>query len=106
ARWPVFCAPAEFTERLQHAFASWGTRSVWNVSPLRKRDMFVKELSQAGHTRKFSINKTQAQGWEIRDERDDRVVKQVCYTDWHRVERALERFQEQIEDLESRGWRD
>ena len=43
-------------------------------------------------------------GWEVRDEQDDRVLKQVCYTDWHRVERALNMFNLQIGELEGRGW--
>lgn len=66
--------------------------------------MFEKELSQAGHTRRFSINKTREDGWEVRDEHDDCVLKRVRYTDWHRVERALELFTQQIDDLERRGW--
>jgi hypothetical protein len=66
--------------------------------------MFAKELSRAGHTRKFSIRDLGASGWEIRDEQDDRVLKQVCYTDWHRVERALNMFNLQIDELEDAGW--
>jgi hypothetical protein len=66
--------------------------------------MFVKELHQAGHTRKFSISERQEAGWEVRDVQDDRVLKQVCYTDWHRVERALHMFNIQIDELESLGW--
>ena len=66
--------------------------------------MFAKELSRAGHTRKFSIRDLGASGWEIRDEQDDRVLKQVCYTDWHRVERALNMFNLQIDELEEAGW--
>ena len=66
--------------------------------------MFVKQLSQAGHTRRFTIHKSREKGWEVRDEQDNRVLKRVCYTDWHRVERALDLFTEQIDDLERRGW--
>ena len=66
--------------------------------------MFAKELRQQGHTRKFSILDRGRDGWEVRDEQDDRVLKQVCYTDWHRVERALNMFHITIDDLESRGW--
>jgi len=66
--------------------------------------MFAKELYRAGHTRKFSIRDLGASGWEIRDEQDDRVLKQVCYTDWHRVERALNMFNLQIDELEDAGW--
>jgi len=65
--------------------------------------MFAKELQQAGHVRKFSIIEGIA-GWEVRDVQDDRVLKQVCYTDWHRVERALHMFNLQIDELESKGW--
>lgn len=65
--------------------------------------MFAKELQQAGHVRKFSIVEGHA-GWEVRDVQDDRVLKQVCYTDWHRVERALHMFNLQIDELESKGW--
>ena len=66
--------------------------------------MFAKELRQEGHTRKFSIKDRGPDGWEVRDEQDDRVLKQVCYKDWHRVERALNMFTITIDDLESRGW--
>jgi len=65
--------------------------------------MFAKELYRAGHTRKFSI-KDIGVGWEVRDEQDDRVLKQVRYTDWHRVERALSMFTLQIDELENAGW--
>ena len=66
--------------------------------------MFAKELRQDGHTRKFSISERGGSGWEVCDTQDDRVLKQVCYTDWHRVERALQVFAIQIGDLERQGW--
>ena len=66
--------------------------------------MFAKELRQAGHIRKFSITDMGNAGWEVRDVQDDRVLKQICYTDWHRVERALSMFNLQIDELESKGW--
>lgn len=66
--------------------------------------MFVKELHQAGHVRKFSIKKLGESGWEVRDMQDERVLRQVYYNDWHRVERAVNMFNILIEDLESRGW--
>jgi hypothetical protein len=67
--------------------------------------MFAKELRCAGHTRKFSIRDAGASGWEVRDEQDDRVLKHVLYTDWHRVERAQHMFNLQIDELENSGWR-
>jgi hypothetical protein len=66
--------------------------------------MFAKELRQEGHTRKFTIQERGGEGWEVREEQDDRVLKRVCYTDWHRVERALGIFNLQINELENRGW--
>jgi hypothetical protein len=66
--------------------------------------MFAKELRQEGHTRKFTIQERGADGWEVREEQDDLVLKRVCYTDWHRVERALGIFNLQIDELENRGW--
>jgi hypothetical protein len=40
----------------------------------------------------------------VRDVQDEQVLKQVCYTDWHRVERAQQMFNVLIEELEGRGW--
>lgn len=68
--------------------------------------MFAKELRQEGHTRKFTIKDRGREGWEVQDVQDDRVLKQITYTDWHRVERALDVFHLQIGDLERQGWRD
>jgi hypothetical protein len=67
--------------------------------------MFAKELTQAGHTRRFVISEAGASGWEVRVEQDDRIVRQNCYTDWHRVERALTVLSDQIGELEREGWR-
>ena len=66
--------------------------------------MFVKELYRAGHTRKFSIRDMGPGNWEVRDEQDNRVLKHVRVTDWHRVERALNMFNLQIDELEDAGW--
>src|ERR1043165_1526362 len=70
----------------------------------RSEVMFVKELHRAGHTRKFSIRELGAAGWDVRDEQDNRVLKHVRVTDWHRVERALNMFTLQIDELEDAGW--
>ena len=66
--------------------------------------MFIRELTQAGHTRRFTISARGPAGWEVRDVQDERVLKQICYKDWHRVERAVNMFELLIEDLESQGW--
>ena len=67
--------------------------------------MFAKELTQAGHTRRFSITETGGLGWEVKEEQDNRLIRRVCYTDWHRVERALTVITLQMRALEQEGWR-
>lgn len=67
--------------------------------------MFAKELHNEGHVRRFSIRENSKAGWDVREEQDDRVLKHVRYSDWHRVERALNVFALQIGQLEDRGWR-
>ena len=67
--------------------------------------MFSKTLTQAGHTRRFDVTARQSDGWEVRIEQDSQVVRQVLYTDWHRVERAMDSIGRQVDDLESQGWR-
>ena len=68
--------------------------------------MFRKELTQAGHTARFTVTEAGPLGWEVTVEQDSRVVRQVCYTDWHRVERALMRLTHQVVQLEEQGWRE
>jgi hypothetical protein len=68
--------------------------------------MFAKELRQAGHTKRFSVTEAASEGWEVRVEQDSHVVRRVCYTDWHRVERALLMLSLQVSELEENGWRE
>ena len=67
--------------------------------------MFAKELTQAGHTKRFSVSEAGNSGWEVLEEQDSQVIRRVCYTDWHRVERALQILSLQVSQLEERGWR-
>ncbi|HEY7055233.1 MAG TPA: hypothetical protein VH458_01850 [Vicinamibacterales bacterium] len=67
--------------------------------------MFSKELHHGGHTKKFSIQENGRDGWDVREEHDDRVLREASYSDWHRVERALTAFTLEIGQLEDRGWR-
>jgi hypothetical protein len=66
--------------------------------------MFTKELTNAGHRRRFSISPRGEDGWEVRDVSDETVLKDVRYTDWHRVERAQQVFNLLIDELENDGW--
>lgn len=54
--------------------------------------MFTREFVAAGQTTRFTITRD-AQGWEVREERDTTVVKHARYGDWHRVERAMQTFE-------------
>jgi hypothetical protein len=69
--------------------------------------MFVKELTQAGHTRRFTITRAGTDhGWEGRIEHDSRVLQRTRYTDWHRVERALSAMSDEVSELLRSGWRE
>ncbi len=68
--------------------------------------MFARELRKDDHTRRFLIEEKGTGGWEIRVEEDDAVLRRICYTDWHRVERAMLGFSRQIDALEETGWRE
>ena len=68
-------------------------------------EMFSKELTYAGHIRRFTIREASGSGWEVREERGSRVVRRVRYDDWHRVERALFTMRLQVMELEENGWR-
>jgi hypothetical protein len=66
--------------------------------------MFAKELTNAGHTRRFTIRDEGPEGWEVRVEQDSTILRRICYTDWHRVERALVTLALEVSDLEHGGW--
>jgi hypothetical protein len=67
--------------------------------------MFSTHLTHAGHTRTFSVQLLPEEGWEVVEKADSRVIRRIQYHDWHRVERALSVFSEQVRDLEAQGWR-
>jgi hypothetical protein len=64
---------------------------------------FTKSLRNAEHTRRFSIASTK-DGWELKEERDGRVSRQVHYQDWHRVERARRSLTIELQNLRDAGW--
>ena len=53
--------------------------------------MFEKKLTHHGHTTRFSVTEG-GEGWEVRVEEDSRLIRRACYTDWHRVERAVSKM--------------
>lgn len=67
--------------------------------------MFALTLCHADHVRRYSICPTGSLGWEIRLEEDSTLRRLNHYTDWHRVERALELFARETSALQASGWR-
>ena len=49
--------------------------------------MFNHRLQHQGRTRGFLISSRAAGGWDVLEEMDRHVVREVHYDDWHRVER-------------------
>jgi len=54
--------------------------------------MLMREYVTAGHLNRVTVQRSR-EGWDIREERDDQVVRRVSYTDWHRVERLILAFE-------------
>ena len=68
------------------------------------RIMFNHRLEHQGRTRGFLISTRAAGGWDVLEEQDRRVVREVHYDDWHRVERQLNVFALRVEILKNEGW--
>lgn len=66
--------------------------------------MFNHRLEHQGRTRGFLIASRAAGGWDVLEEQDRRVVREVHYDDWHRVERQLNVFALRVEILKNEGW--
>jgi len=66
--------------------------------------MYARTFHKAHRTRRFVITSLETNGWEVRDEQDAEILRRVCYTDWHRVERARMAFTELAMRLEDAGW--
>ena len=66
--------------------------------------MFNHRLEHEGRTRGFLISSRAAGGWDVLEEMDRRVVREVHYDDWHRVERTLNVFAMRVEILKNEGW--
>jgi hypothetical protein len=54
--------------------------------------MLTREYVAQGHVNRFTLTKGRT-GWDVREERDDTVVRRTNYSDWHRVERAIQVFE-------------
>jgi hypothetical protein len=54
--------------------------------------MLTREFTYDGHKIRFTITPGHA-GWDVRQERDNTLVRTTNYRDWHRVERAIQIFE-------------
>jgi hypothetical protein len=68
--------------------------------------MYARALTHADQTRRFTITGAGEGGWDVKEERDSQVVRNVHYTDWHRVERARMVFAREVSTLKLAGWTD
>ena len=69
-----------------------------------ERLMYARLLRKAEQTRLFTISDTDTSGWEVREEENSHVIRQVQYNDWHRVERAMMAFALEALTLQDAGW--
>jgi hypothetical protein len=53
--------------------------------------MVTREHVQSGNTKRFTITRA-PKGWEVKEEHNSRLIRHTHYTDWHRVERAMQVF--------------
>jgi hypothetical protein len=66
--------------------------------------MYARIFQNKSHTRRFSITPKDPSGWDVREERDEAIVRNVHYDDWHRVERARRSFAIEAAMLFEQGW--
>jgi hypothetical protein len=66
--------------------------------------VFAKVLVREPHVRSFEIATAPESGWEVSERSGDTVVERHHYSDWHRVERVMTRFRNEISKLRSQGW--
>ncbi|HKB12513.1 MAG TPA: hypothetical protein VKD69_17750 [Vicinamibacterales bacterium] len=68
--------------------------------------LFQKTLVRASEKRSYHIEQSDTAGWRTIATANDRVAHERQRTEWHRVERDIERFAREIEELRQQGWRD
>jgi hypothetical protein len=67
--------------------------------------VFSSRLTDGSHVLRFEVERAPSEGWRVREERDAKVVRQVTYEDWHRVELAIRGFAVEAAELTRQGWR-
>jgi hypothetical protein len=67
--------------------------------------VFSRELTDGAHVHRLDVERTADHAWQIREQRDDVIVRHVTNADWHRVELAISGFSAEAVQLTQRGWR-
>ncbi|HEY1307394.1 MAG TPA: hypothetical protein VGF24_27760 [Vicinamibacterales bacterium] len=70
------------------------------------RRVFSRDLTDGSHHRRFAVERAPELGWQVREEADAEVIRQMTYDDWHRVELAIRGFTIEAAELKRRGWRE
>jgi len=50
--------------------------------------MMLKQQTHEGHKPQIVVVRTD-HGWEVREQRDETIVRVIRHADWHRVERSV-----------------
>lgn len=66
--------------------------------------LFAKTLVRARQVRTFEIEPVPSAGWEVSERTDQDLIQKRRYSDWHRVERTMDRFTREISELRRQGW--
>jgi hypothetical protein len=66
--------------------------------------MYHRELQREDRTQRFLIIPSNGDGWEVRQEEDDKVLSVRRIYDWHRVENARRWFASEVAQLRAAGW--
>jgi hypothetical protein len=64
---------------------------------------YATHLHNDVHERRFLIS-VAAEGWEVVEEADRKIVRHASYSDWHRVERARRAWRLRADALKAEGW--
>jgi hypothetical protein len=68
--------------------------------------LFTKTLVRARQVRTFEVAALPDVGWQASERSGALVIDSRRFSDWHRVERTLTRFDREINELRSQGWVD
>jgi hypothetical protein len=62
-----------------------------------------RELVSDAHVHRFVVS-TDETGWQVQEKEDATVIRHTHHTDWHRVERAVQLFDQTAITLAEHGW--